>query len=108
MKSQFNRTRIHISPLYEPMTKEDLRLELEDLLLMTSIAPISLPILRCGPSYLGHEIQNFIVVAVDNDFTMNSVPKTVQMSHDSWCLVIDHNCHDVAVCGCVCVCLASS
>jgi len=40
------------------------------------------------------------VVAVDNDFTVNYVPKAVQMSHDSWCFVIDHNCHDVAVPGC--------
>ena len=55
------------------MTKEDLRLELEDLMLMSSVDPISMPILRCGASYLGHEVQNFIVVAVDREFTKNSV-----------------------------------
>ena len=99
-KSQFERLRLHILSQYEPMTKEDLRLELEDLMFMSSVIPISMPILRCGALYLGHEVQNFIIVAVDRLFSKNSVPDCIQMSNDSWCLLMDNNCHDVGVPGC--------
>jgi hypothetical protein len=99
-QSQYDKLRIHICSLIEPMSNEDLRDELEDLMMTTYLSPISMPILRPRASYLGHVVANFIIVSLDPQAQMSSDTNTVQMSKDSFCLLLDSNCNDIDVPGC--------
>ena len=97
---QYDKLRLHISSLVEPMSNEDLRDELEDLMMTTYLSTISMPILRPGASYLGHVVANFIITSLDPRAQMTSDTNTVQMSKDSFCLLLDLNCNDIDVPGC--------
>ena len=81
------------------MDPEGYWIELEDIVYQSGSEILSYPILECGRKYLGHIVNNFIIVCVDYKYDPVLIGAT-QFGLGTWIKILDNNVNDCQVPGC--------
>ena len=73
------------------MDTDEFRIELKDMIAASNTDILSFPLLKCGYTYFGEVVHNFIVVIVDYECDPRALGAQ-QVAYGKWVLMLDKNC----------------